>query len=1092
MMNPNKRLYLLISFVSLSRSVFSQQPGTLLCRMRPSSEAKSANRNNSGAVFPYSIQVVLKTTDTVSFGYVPFREGNETARLIGEDSDISKKAVLTYNSSFDKVATTRSAEGLTTSYTYDVFGRLKTTTLPEGYAVTRTLAWESSNGRYSVLESRPGGGSNVKTYYDLLGHKVRSEVSGFNDASLVSTKTYNERQQLVSETAPRYGLEQAITTTYQYDDYGRLTNTSNGTASIAYAYQKLSGGQYKITTTNGAGQSTSKTKDPTGRVISATDNGGSIAYTYDSQGNQTQVSVNGTTAITSVYDVYGSQTSLTDRNAGTVTYQNDAFGQLTSQTDALGHTTTNTYDLFGRVLTRVGTEGTTTYEYWKDEANGYCNDALAKVTGFSGDVREYTYNSLRRLTQEKITVDGTAYTTQYVYDTYGNLAQTTYPTGAVITRVYDHNGIETQVKNGSTELFNATAMNSLGRYTAYTTGNGKSTTESYDLATGRPIQFLTAGVQNLTFAFDAQTGNLTQRKDVLKNLQEDFTYDNLYRLVTTKVNNVQQMALTYDGNGSSSLGNIVSKTDAGNYTYNSSKVNAVAYITNPAGATSPPTTISTTQQDINYTAFLKTAQVSDNGYVLNYTYGSDYQRIKSVLKQSGTVVETRLYLGGYEKQVKGTVTNNIIYVAFGNGLGAVIVNGAVNYVYKDHLGSILTVTNSAGIIVASQNFDAWGRNRNPDDWTYANVPSVPDWLYRGYTGHEHLKEFALINMNGRMYDPVQGRMMSPDNYVMPNGTQGYNRYTYAGNNPLKYTDPDGNFFWIPFAAAGVMSLIDGFKHGFDAGWIGRTMMGQVSAGFGVGVGMGVGAAFGNSLSGLGFVGNGIVQGAVGGVVTGGVNAAMTGQNVWNGALNGGAIGSVMGGISGVVERAQLGFHDQVGNPSDVNYVSNAYKNNADLYDALDDVDIDIGDIKSQLHTKYTLASENNLPPGYTFDDYAKTMYRDGTPIDAVTSVQEGWLTASKITIRISPSVGGTYSNGVPIAQSTFGHELLHAYHIANHFYMGSVSESATSQYSYEYGLRYGYSASRMSGYYSKFVGQYIPYFYNWTNLKRTGFMNLGL
>ena len=34
---------------------------------------------------------------------------------------------------------------------------------------------------------------------------------------------------------------------------------------------------------------------------------------------------------------------------------------------------------------------------------------------------------------------------------------------------------------------------------------------------------------------------------------------------------------------------------------------------------------------------------------------------------------------------------------------------------------------------------------------------------RGFTSHEHLPEFGLINMNGRMYDPVLGRFLSPDN-----------------------------------------------------------------------------------------------------------------------------------------------------------------------------------------------------------------------------------------------------------------------------------------------------------------------------------------
>lgn len=58
--------------------------------------------------------------------------------------------------------------------------------------------------------------------------------------------------------------------------------------------------------------------------------------------------------------------------------------------------------------------------------------------------------------------------------------------------------------------------------------------------------------------------------------------------------------------------------------------------------------------------------------------------------------------------------------------------------------------------------------------------------------HEHLPEFGLINMNGRMYDPLVARMLSSDNFIHSEaGLGGFNRYTYAFNNPLKYTDPDG-------------------------------------------------------------------------------------------------------------------------------------------------------------------------------------------------------------------------------------------------------------------------------------------------------------
>lgn len=46
-----------------------------------------------------------------------------------------------------------------------------------------------------------------------------------------------------------------------------------------------------------------------------------------------------------------------------------------------------------------------------------------------------------------------------------------------------------------------------------------------------------------------------------------------------------------------------------------------------------------------------------------------------------------------------------------------------------------------------------------------------------------------------------GRMLSPDNYVQsPENSQGYNRYAYCYNNPLKFSDPDGDTPFLVIAA----------------------------------------------------------------------------------------------------------------------------------------------------------------------------------------------------------------------------------------------------------------------------------------------------
>ncbi|QES88069.1 FG-GAP-like repeat-containing protein [Rhizosphaericola mali] len=753
-----------------------------------------------------------------------------TTRIIAGNG-VNKTEQFSYDPTFGKVAQYTSSDGRITKYTYDGFANLVTIVVPDGYTISRTLGWESSTGRYSLNVTRPGGGSNVKSFYDILGRDVQQQITGFNNASLISATTYDSYGRTSATVAAHYSNETAVTTSYIYDAYSRPTNINNGSKSFAFGYSS-NNGNYQVTRTKGSGQASSQTTDATGKVVSATDNGGTINYTYNSQGKLLQTNVNGSISSSFSYDPYGNRTSSNERNAGNYTYTYDGFGEILTQKDPLGHTTTLTYDDFGRLSTRVGNEGTSSYTYWSDPTTGFANDNIVSINGFGGDAKEYTYDINRRLSSEKVTVDGASYTTSYSYDMYGNTVQVTYPTGTTISRTFDNNGIVTQISkgagSGATILFTATAMNSLGKYTAYSLGNGKSSAETYNLATGTPTQYVTNGIQNLNFTFDVQTGNLTERKDAIANLDETFTYDNLDRLTGVKLNNIQQQTLTYDGQSGSTLGNIASKTDAGNYTYQTDKVNAVAYITNPSGATAPPAVIPTTEQTITYTAFQKTATVSDNGYLETYTYGSDFQRIKSVLTQNGSILETKYYLGEYEKQIKGGVTNDIIYVSNGNGIFATLVGSAIYYTYKDYLGSLLTVTDGSGNVIASQNFDAWGRKRNPADGSYANIPSTnPVWLYRGYNGHEHLDELGLVNMNGRMYDPVQGRMMSPDiEITYPEYTQSYNGYSYALDNPLIMIDPTGYSFWSFLGKAG-KTILTGAE---DLGaMIGTGIVGYVGA-----------------------------------------------------------------------------------------------------------------------------------------------------------------------------------------------------------------------------------------------------------------------
>ena len=169
------------------------------------------------------------------------------------------------------------------------------------------------------------------------------------------------------------------------------------------------------------------------------------------------------------------------------------------------------------------------------------------------------------------------------------------------------------------------------------------------------------------------------------------------------------------------------------------------------------------------------------------------------------------------------VTNKTEFVTFigGDAYNAPVVfkkkDGVSEFLYlhRDYQGSIVAITNQAGTRVERRLFDAWGNIIKVLDASGIATSGLMV-LDRGYTGHEHLQSVALINMNGRLYDPMLHRFLQPDNFVQDSeNTQNFNRYGYVYNNPLKYTDPTGEFFLGTIFTA-VFSAIGNFiQHGVN-------------------------------------------------------------------------------------------------------------------------------------------------------------------------------------------------------------------------------------------------------------------------------------
>lgn len=706
---------------------------------------------------------------------------------------------------------------LTTTYTRNSFGTLTGSTSPLGISTTYAYAPATNySSVYSVTTTTPGEPA-VTIWYDTFGNETHRESTGVGGVAIIENKVYDEQGNLLTNTSQNGNL--TITENFGYDGIGRQTSytSSDGTA-ITYQY-----GDRTVTTTEN-GRTTVKDYDAWGNVTSITDPLSTVTeYTYHSCGKPASVTTDGI-AITMDYDGDGNQTALNDPDAGSTSYVYDALHRITSQTDARGKTTTYTYDGAGRV-TQKTIDGTTTSYQYATSGNG-AGQLSSMQTGDCS--MAYIYDQWGRITGETRTMTGISpLTFSYEYNDSNKISQITYPGNVTFNYRYDSNGFRTECRRNNTNVWKLLDNNGLqnnillgsqdeevnvgieyppihpfdpiiddslvigpnsitsgGRffpgendmtiigpitYTCQRDNRGFMTSQSWHKEVGFS--------HTQSYTYEDGTGNLLSRN--IGGVSESFTYDNLDRLTQVSRNNVTQQSISYQANG-----NISDKTGIGYYTYSNTHPHAVAGVVNSSGI------IPFASQQATYTPFGKVQTLTEGDYSMSFVYGPDEERWKTVLTQNGNTVRTTIYAGNYERVTKNGTTyhyyyldNGAVYVKKNN-----LANGNMYFAVTDHLGSILKLVNTSDTEVFTASYDAWGKQE---------VTKNTISFLRGYTGHEMLPEFGLINMNGRLYDPALGRFLSPDNYVqLPDFSQSFNRYSYCLNNPLKYTDPSGEFFGL--------------------------------------------------------------------------------------------------------------------------------------------------------------------------------------------------------------------------------------------------------------------------------------------------------
>lgn len=715
-------------------------------------------------------------------------------------------------------STVTGTDGLTVTYTYDSFGRLESETGPGidvDYVYDDCTSCFPGDAVYFVQVDRSDGSQDMQ-YFDALNRPVGAEWDLIGSERGRQQTEYNDVGRVLKSTQPYVSGESTYWETYAYDLVGRVTSVTGlkdtGTTTTSYAYLG-----HTTTVTDPRNNTTSTVRDAMGQIVQVTDDSSnSAAYTYAPFGelaSMTDVESNTTTID---YDARGFKIEMTDPSYGDDwTYTYDVYGQLSQQTSPIdqgsGPTVSLTYDAAGRLYQRVEDEGTTTFTYYAYNAAAGSRGKLDEITAPGGYSERHAYGVTHGQTSwVRRTIDSVDYLFNMNYDSQGRLEELVYPqtTSGYRLRVdyaFDANGLLSTVKDGNVtyEYYALTETDAFGQEREVELNDGDMLeSRTFYARTGRLNRIETdptaggTSVQDLTMTYD-EVGNLKTRYDAIITETETLTYDGLNRLTSSQVTGESALSVNY-----SDAGRITSmnRTGCGSFSYGAGSAgpNAVtsacgnAYTYDDNGRM-----ITRDGDDISWYSYDLPSEIESGSHYSQFWYGPSRERVKEV-RYDGSSTTTIVKVGDlFEFLDDGTTETYRHYVHAGSRVVArldrVGTTNTIEYLHRDHQGSVTKMTSTASGIVEELAIDPWGLRRNPSDWSELGSPFSGSYeTDRGYTGHVHLDNVGLIHMNGRVQDPLIGRFISADPIIQaPYNTQSHNRYSYVWNNPATFVDPSG-------------------------------------------------------------------------------------------------------------------------------------------------------------------------------------------------------------------------------------------------------------------------------------------------------------
>ena len=809
--------------------------------------------------------------------------------------------------------------GNRTQTEYDIWGNAVRVQGPDG-SIRTTSYEQGSYGQYTEI-TRSTGVPTTHTLYDALGRVQRQGSELFDGSMLWIDTNYDQQGNVHQVSLPYRGATATSWNEYSYDEYGRKTFSVEASGKeTTWRYER----NQTIETKEGI--SKTQTHNEVGQLSTVKDAGGTIYYNYNKFGLIACIRVSDGGWTTFEYDDYGRQTQLDDSSAGLreTKYNYASDGTCTKRYVTPNGSVTTTTDPYGRLL-RIDRDKAFSTSYTYD---AYSRPIEERST--NGSFKSYTYDALGRIaTQEEGVTPSKILKRTYGYDRDGRVASLTYrtPESEEFTELYSYahghhmmTRLQSPLRPTVDTIWRLLAVNNMGIPTEASTG-GQRRTYSYSpqgVLTGRAM----GDVQRETYEFDPRTGNLSLRTWMVRDTvrTQSFGYDLLNRL-----NNWDRGSnCTYASNG-----NLIRTGDElsggcnflyedGAHPYRLTEVNSfegscfdpVELPQDPMPQPVPfsgspfvriadllPASLKTeVEQTLTYTSFDRPESITQGSYRAVWDYNGALDRIRMRLTRGDTLQREVYYWGNqYEEEHRpqsGEQTARLYLEGDAYSAPAVLVKERegwhLYYIARDYLGSITDIVASDGTRRAHYHYSPWGRVEEGQE--------EPLFLGRGFTGHEHLPEFDLIQMNARLYDPYTGRFLSPDPYVqLPDFSQSFNRYSYCLNNPLRYVDKDGRIFWLVPVIVAVVSGVANVAANADN----ISNFWQGLAYFGIGAASGAAAT----------IAPGVITGALIGGLAGMANTftgqAIRGKFDLSGIVKDGAFGAVSGIAGGFAGKAFL-------------------------------------------------------------------------------------------------------------------------------------------------------------------------------------------